>query len=343
MDLVVPAVVGIGTLGALAVIVPTIGQALKMQPYLYANTRCSARSGFLLKDNNYAEMMQVTYPKELFALMEGTLYKDIFERHDNFQDISRQLEKNMFETFKWLEEIAPKKMTKLIHLINKRFEIKEIKKILNYFKSDEEISELDFIDDSFLKLKLQEVRTFPDLVTALDGTIYTELFAEKSEDDIPQLITLIDKMWMEEVLMEISKNDQAADAVKDYWLTLVDLFNVRLAFRKLKNEIDINFIYEGHIPVKELEGVGDMNQLEGVIEKTKYKDYFNKESYLDMEVSFFAYLRQLASDVNAKYTLTSGPIVRFMIEKELEIRNLNLILKLKLNNFPKEKIEKLVV
>jgi len=343
MDIIAPAVIGLATVGALAVIVPTIGQSMKMQPYLYANTRCSARSGFLLKEKDYSEMCQVSYAKELFGVMEGTQYKEIYERFGNFEEISEALEKDLFSTFEWVEEISPKKLQKLVGLINKRFEIKEIKKILNHLKNNEDLSEIDFVSDQFLKLKLQEVRSFQDLASSVSETFYSDVFDDRGQDDLPEINTLLDKKWLEEVWAEIARVGGAAGAFRDYWTAMIDLFNTRLAIRKMEREIEVGYVYGGNVPVKELEAASDLNQLEGVFEKTCYKEQFSKESLLELEGCFFKYLRKLGRELNAKFTLTSGPIIQFMIEKELEIRNLNVITKLKLNNFPKEKTEKLVV
>ncbi|MCK4589743.1 MAG: V-type ATPase subunit [Nanoarchaeota archaeon] len=343
MDIIAPIVVGLASLGALAVIIPTIGQSMKMQPYLYANTRTSARSGFMLKEKDYQEMAQVSYPKELFGVMENTQYKDIYARHNEFKDLSKALEKNLFETFEWVEEISPKKLQKLVNLINRKFEIKEVKKILNHLKNQEDLTEIDFVSDSFLKIKLQEVRSFQDLTNAVSETFYADIFSDKTIEDLPMINTSLDKKWLEEVWAETNKIGDPAGAVRDYWMTMIDLFNTRLALRKLEKEINVEFIVEGNVPIKDLESASDLNQLECVFEKTCYKEHFSKESFLDIENCFFKYLRKLGYELNAKFTLTSGPIIQFMIEKELEIRNLNVITKLKLNNFPKEKVEKLVV
>lgn len=343
MDIIAPAIVGMATLGALAVIIPTIGQSMKMQPYLYANTRCSARSGFLLKEKDYQDMAQVSYAKELFGVMENTQYKDIFERFNQFPQISEALEKNLFNTFEWIEEISPNKLQPLISLINKKFEIKEIKKILNHLKNHEDLSEIYFVSDSFLKIRLQEVRSFQDLVNAVSENFYADVFNEKDIEDLAEINTALDRKWLVEVLAEINRIGEAAEAVKDYWMVMIDLFNIRLSMRKMEKEINVDFIVEGHLPIKDLESASDLNQLEAVFEKTCYKEYFSKESLLDLETCFYRHLRKHGKEINAKYTLTSGPIVQFMIEKELEIRNINLITKLKLNNFPKEKVERLVV
>ena len=65
MSIIVTGVlVGAGVAG-IAVIAPAVKQAMDMAPFIYANTRCSARTGALLTPANYNEILSSTSYREM--------------------------------------------------------------------------------------------------------------------------------------------------------------------------------------------------------------------------------------------------------------------------------------
>ncbi len=345
MDLLVPSVVGIATIGGLVVIAPTVKFALDLAPFLYTNTRCSARNGLLLSKKEYDDLISAGSRKEAFALLEETPYSKIVEHAKYSEDLGESLSGDMKETYQWLEKIVPQDMVPLIRALSLKFEVREVKNVINSIN----LGNLDYspkdIRDPELRIKLEEARDFGQVTQAFEKSSYRDIFADRTIKDMAIINFTLDKMYYEKVLATIKrvKEESVKGAFMRYWRTMIDIANIRVATRNMKAKDDIPMISGGIIDIKQLADLTDIAQLETILSQTPYAEHFKKYDSKGMEHAFHLYLKVLASELQAKYTLKSGTVVKFIILKELEIRNLRIILKLKREGFKPDEVKELVV
>lgn len=348
------------TLAGIVVIAPAVKQATDLAPFLYANTRCSARTGSLLTQNTYSEMLASSSVQELYGILEDTAYSNIVEHSKNFVSFSKSLDKQMCADYDWLKGIVPKELIKIIKTLQLKYEIADIKSAVNRIKkgtvvssvssnssSEKENTEfaLNFIADDDLRYKVQSATDFNSLVSAFEGSPYQSVFTGVEADETEKITTGLDYFYIKKVLSVIrDAPKKSAEAFLDYWRHVVDMFNVRLVFRKLNlGRDDMDFIEGGFLNVKALSGVGDLSQLEGLLRDSPYSKHFTEINSLQVEISFTKVLKELASLLNARHPLHAGYVIRYIILKENEIKAVNMISKLKEENFDEDEIRKLLV
>lgn len=346
MELLVPIVVGASVLAGAFVIYPATMYALDMSPYLYANTRCSARSGLILTRQQYDSFIAASSQKEALALLEGSYYSYIIEHASAFRSFSKMLDKDIYNTYQWLHKVVPDKIKPLLGSIKQKSEINELKMILNKVIKNKEPGELNFIDDKMLKLKLEGVKDFTSFLAVMETSQYAHLFANANQKNMTSLNNSLDSFYFSTVLNEINKckDEKAAMPFKEYWAASIDLVNLRLVLRKISSGEEETALLDGGVLSKnELLGVSDMAQLDSIISSSVYSTFIESQEPFKIEAGIYKYLKKIAFDIGAKYTIKAGAIVKFIILKELEIRNLNIINKLKMEDYPQEEIEKLIV
>ncbi len=346
MELLVPIVVGSSILAGAFVIYPATMFALDMSPYLYSNTRCSARSGLIINKPKYDSFVAATTQKEVMALLEDSYYHYIAEHASSFKHFSGMLEKDLFDTYQWLYRIMPDKLKPILKALKLKFEINDIKNILNNVVKNKEPGEPSFIEDKVIRLKLEGVKDFTSFLAVMENSQYSDLFVNATPENLAPLNNALDRFYMKNVLNEINKckDEKAAMPFKEYWASNIDLVNLRLVLRKIvSGEEEISLIEGGALNKNEIMGINDLAQLDSIISSSVYNDFIESQNPFKIEAGIYKYLKTVAFNVGAKYTIKAGSSVKFIILKELEIRNLNIINKLKLENYPPKNIEKLIV
>lgn len=339
MDIIIIAVIGFVIVIAGVVIAPTVKLAMDVAPHLYTNTRCSARAGLILGRKEYETMTGSTSMKEVFATLEETSYSAVAEHSHSIAEASLLLEQELHDTYAWLVTVVPEKLQPVVEAMLGRFEVAQLKEALNRLQRGEGVGELPYVRDEQLRLKLESATDYTSFSDALIGSPYEPVFAQRSLQELEPLTTALDAHALTSVraAMEACKDQKAAQPFIDYWKRVIDLGNLRLAQRRIAGA-DVQFVPGGHLTPASLEEVGDANQLAELLEKGPYAGLG------DLEDGLQRMLKREAGLVNAKYPLKGGSIVRFIIDKELEVRNLNVLLKLKSEGFAADAIqERLIV
>lgn len=340
-------VIGLSVTGSLAVVIPTVKYAMNLAPYLYANTRCSARSGFLLSSKHYADLLDANSIKEVLAQLDSTTYAELVEKNKDAISFSTALDNDLAETYVWLEDIAPKKVKSVIEAMRVKFEISELKRILNDIIIGRPVGDVNMFEDYDVRAKLQEVQNYSALQSALENTHYHEIFMKYTENDVFNINTELDKHYFSEVFeqIDILEKDER-EAFLDYWSFMIDLTNIRILLRKInsKNDEEYQFIDQGNLSIDQLSSITDLNALEALLEEIArsptHKEFANVDA---LETFLYHALRDECIKIASKYSLKIGQILEYIALKEIEVRNLNILVKLKSEKFEQDEIKSLIV
>lgn len=342
METIIGAVIAGSIIAGIVAIAPAVKIGLDMAPYLYANTRCSARAGLILKKKDYDQLISSNSLNELYSNLEDSYYSKLIENVKSGKEISKELEMDLFENYNWLISIAPNNLKPLFEAFVLKFEIADLKSAMNSCVKGEN-PKVQFIQDESFRIRIESSNDLDSFVAALKDSKFEKIGTQYIE--ISYLSNQLDLFYYNNVYntIRLLKDSAGAEVFRNYWRKMIDLVNMRLVLRKVKGIENITFIEGGYINVKEFQAVTERVQIESLLSKTMYKDFIHGNSDIDIESGMFAALRKESSLVNAKHTLKAGSLVRFLIEKEIEVRNLNIILKLKEESFPSEEIEKMIV
>lgn len=343
MDILIGALIFFIMIVVTVVIAPTIKIAMDIAPFLYTNTRCSARSGLILDKKMYDSLLGATYIREVYAMLEDTAYSKAVEQGYAFGTVSKMIDKHLFETYDWLENIVPDAIKPVIAALKSKFEIGELKEALDRLSNGEPIGELKHVGNANLRMKLEAATDVQSFATALEGTSYGAIVTGESATTFS---TALDLQYYQNVLevIDTAEDRKAVQPFREYVRRLIDLINIRLALRRITAADEgVAIIEGGFIPAERLIGVSDKNQLAEALQGTPYADIDTDAAGIMLENEFHKFILQEGGKANAKYPLHGGPIVKFLIQKEIETRNLNVIIKLKEEAFPNEEISKLLI
>jgi vacuolar-type H+-ATPase subunit C/Vma6 len=242
-----------------------------------------------------------------------------------------------------LESVMPEKLRRIVMAMKEKFEVNDIKEAINRLKQGEAVGELDFVANSNVKLKLEAASDLASFSTALEGTPYGEIV---TNSPAPAINTELDRLYIERVLQVIDecKDQKAAAPFKEYWRRVIDLANIRVVLRQVAEGTEgARLVEGGYLSAEKLTGVSDKTQLQEALQESPYAEIQTDQAGVKMEQAFLEFISKEGSRVNAKFPLKGGPIVKFLIQKELEIRNVNILLKLKAENFTGEQINEYLV
>lgn len=335
MDIIIGAVIVFVLIISAVVIAPTVKIAMDIAPYLYTNTRCSARAGLILDRKAYESLAGATSTKEIFSFLEETSYAHIVEQTQEYPETSRLLDKDLHDAYAWLATVVPDKIVPIVEAMLMRFEVDQIKELLNRLHRGEAAGDLPFVRDEQLRIKLESANDLTSFNDAVEGTPYEEIGTHASH--LSRVTSQLDRLSLTTVMraIEACKDQKAAMPFKEYWQRVIDIANIRLAQRRVATGDEVLFVPGGTV---RLEEATDQNQLLEALEQSAYNEFLGE----DLEQGLRASLRRQAGLVNAKYPLKGGSIVRFLIDKELEVRNLNLLIKLKTEGFESDRITKMI-
>lgn len=329
MDIIIAALIALIIIVVAVVIAPTVKMALNIAPYLYTNTRCAAKTGLILSVKQYDSLLSTTYERELYALLEDTGYSHIAQRAKDFPTVSPLLEEDLAATYDWLARIAPEKLQPVIIAMNRKFEIQEIKEALN----SGGLAHFKHILDTQLRLKLEGATDTQGVIAALEDSPYSSLIQQGTIDP-----TALDAWYLQDVLRVIDSTEPKAVApFREYWRRKIDIANIKIALRGKKTFID-----GGLIETEKLQSLDEFSQVQDTLQGTPYEG-IDTESLAGLENQMEKKLKIASGNISAKHPLYGGPIVRFIVQKEMEIKNLNLILKLKAEKFTTDEIAPMVI
>ncbi len=345
MDVVVFGAIAASLLAGTVVIWPTVKMTINLAPHIYANTRCSAKLASMLPKPIVENLSQSSSYEETLSILEDTYYRNIVEKSKDFNKLSSALNEDLYSTYLWLETIVPENLVNIIKTIRLKFEINDIKTLLNNLKNEVKKHSLPHIQNENLKLKLENTTDFASMLASIEGSDYSKVFSNKNLTQLDSINNELDKYYFDKVYDVIVSTDdeKAAQAFKEYLGYMIDLINLKLTLRRIDSKTSLSLLPHGRVPNSMLNNVEDLNSFENLLTEYGYAENITEYTPLDIENSVYKYLKKAAGLINSKHTLKAGSVVRYIILKELELRNVNIILKLKEDKFTKEEIQKLLV
>ncbi len=332
--------------GAAAIgVAVTSGVALKYTmefvPYIYSNTRASARYATLLKGKTYDELISAASFEEAIAILEDSSYSKIVEE-SNIVSIADALDMELYKEYEWIFRISPPKTKEIMSAIKDIFVIKDIKRALNSF-SKGEMPRLRFIKGE-LKNSIESSPDMQTFIAAMESTRFKDELARANANDLSETYTRLDIAYYRRVSSVINKcdDDDVRAAFNEYWSVMIDFANIRMLIRALRMKKTPSLLTNGTIPIEALSSVTYAAQLDSLIADTQYANKIDTSSSLSIDIGLVNILKEKARNIASKYHLKTGGIIRLLIEKEIEVKNIYALLKLKKEGFSKEKIREVV-
>lgn len=314
--------------------------------FIQSSTRLRVMEKELLKSENFIRASETETLEDALRSLSDTVYNKYINKISSPTEYEYILKEELTRFYDELFDISPSKIP--IRLITLKYFYHNLKVIIK-----EDIGKKD-LKDLYMNIGDFDLKEYRDaLVKGSKKNEYFELIQrveeiyEEKKD--PQLIDIyLDNAYFTE-LLELAEESQV-DLFIEYAKNLIDFTNIRTLLRAKKQEKDVEFLRQIII-----EG--------GNVRKETYLDLLNRELSSDTDVfkklEIYKYIKEALDSFKERGNLsdferemdnyfidlikdvkyiTYGPEVIFanVLAKEMEIKNLRIILVSKLNGLDSE-------
>ncbi|WP_456418688.1 V-type ATP synthase subunit C [Methanocaldococcus infernus] len=346
----------------LVVIVWITKMVIDLAPYAYVNARVRSREGKLLDDSKISELLEAGSLEEILGLLGDTEYSKYLSDIKDEIDLEKALNQYLAETYEFLYNISPEKAKKVLKIMMIKFDIKNIKTLIRAKKlglsPEETLKLLVPIGTLSKKLKeLSEMESVEEIIRGLEGTEYFKILQNASNTKEMEL--LLDKYYLELLRNALMTEGKEEDIFKEFFGTLIDVELLKVLLRAKVDNISAEelskYLTSGYeLPewkLKELAGAEGIEGVIGGLEGTSYyqilsdalDEYQRTKSIYVFEKVLDKLILEKGRALSLRKPFGVGPIIGLIVGKELEIKNLKIIIKGKLENLKAEEIRSLLV
>lgn len=344
-------VIFFGIIVVVAVIAPS-RVILDLYPYTYPNARVRARMGRLISEKQFSEIIEADDVEEIKNYLRG--FPD-YAKYLNQYDLEKALDSQLAENYELLANISPDKIKEAFTFLFKEWDIKNIKSIIiakNAGLSREETLDL-IVPFGSLQDRLDrmiDAENINDVINNLEGTEYSKIL----EDALPEyektgvllpLETSLDKYVLINLLRTTATpEDDNTSYLHEYIGNIVDTNNIKTILRAKADglqfdDIEPYMISDGYQvrewKLKDLMETGDIEGIVGGLEGTDYgpllsdalSKYSETKSISTFESALDDHVNQTAKKIKLKNQFGIGPLIGFLNGKEVEVRNLKMIIR----------------
>ncbi len=355
-------------IGAIIVIVAS-RPILDIYPYLHPNARVRARKGRLFDEKQISELVDANNIEEITNYLRGS--PDYAEHLDEYP-LEKALDVQLGETYDLVARLAPTEVKSSFKVLAKKSDIANIKSLLIAKEAglDKEATEDLLIPAGSLYddvLRLSDADTVTDVIAGLDGTEYATVL----EDAIPEyektnmvlpFEAALNKYYLGKLLASSEvPADENRQILYSYIGNQVDVANIKLILRAKVDGLDYEAINPYMISngyqlrewkLKDLMEAADVTGVVSGLEGTKFSDvltevlpqYNETGSVGVFEKALDKFLVDSAKSASMKKPIGIGPIIGYLSQKEVEIKNLKVIARAKREaDFPVSKLREMLV
>jgi V/A-type H+/Na+-transporting ATPase subunit C len=344
---------------------------VKSNPYTYVRT--SVMKSMLLKKEDYDKLLKMGF-NEIARFLESSTYKSDIDfyanKHLGIDLLEHALNKNVSSTIQKLRRISNNNLKKLIDVFVIRKDVDDIKTIIRGKFTGEsnetiinqlygagtlkldylvELTKMESIEEI---LKKNQVFSFENLKNALKHF--------KEEKNLIHIENILDKLYYHK-LIEFTKNISIDSKLfSEIILLEIEIKNIitLLKFKKEKvqdREVILNMIHSTNSfdsCINKMVHAKDNKEMLNFVQSKSYyqvlklgiQKYHETGSLIEIELLLTKFLLEKSRTLMHKHPLSVDVVLNFLFAKEIEIRNLKLLIKSKeLNLDEKFVTEQLVI
>ncbi len=342
---------------------------IKLGFYPYTYVRTVVMRSLLFKREDYHKMLKMNFSEIAKFLQESHYKKEINALATEYSGtdlLELALNKNLAESFKKLIRISSYELSLLIKEYIKRKDIEDIKTILRgkltHANDKLIISSItaagtlsyDFLISLLKKESIKEILTNNKIVDFSLLKDALKIFNEKN--NLIAIENILDKYYYNRLIQFSNILPKEGKLFRDFLLKEVEILNIltllRLKKAKLDKEIVKDFFISTGNKLKDSKIISllnfeDLEELAKALEKTEYKniivkgiDEFKKNgSLITLETELYKHLLRQSTLFMHQHPLSVDVILGYMFAKDIEVRNIRIIVKGKQLGLNEEFIE----
>jgi V/A-type H+-transporting ATPase subunit C len=330
---------------------------LKLGTYPYTYVRTAVMKSLLFRKDDYHKMLKMGFSEIAKFLQESHYRKEINElanEHSGADLIELALNKSLAESFKKLLRISPDELSLLIREYVKRKDIEDIKTIIRgrFTGTDKKLVagsltgagtlSMEFLMSLLEKESVEEILKGSRIA---DFHIFKDSITDFNEkNSLASIENALDKFYYSHIIQFSGILPKEGRLFKNFLLKEAEIMNIltllRLNKAGLGRESALNFV----IPLGDrqkdakmalLANANDIDEMAKVLQRTEFTDIFSEgieefrksNSLIALETGLHKHLLRQSVLLMHQHPLSVDIILGYMFAKDIEVRNLKIILK----------------
>lgn len=332
--------------------------------FAYPNAKFRAQGDAFVRKEEIKPLLESKNIKEVYSTVREKGYSLPKEATEDMRGIEKHLERSTLEFIERAGFTSPEATKPLVKAWLVKYDVKMVKKavrtISSGLESKEEIKDIltpvKIVDEEMIE-NISSARSMQELFSILGETEFDEVLSKRElENDFFRLDLILDRFAFQKLREAVLKVESDERSPVNYFIgKYTDIFNLKMIFRALGEDVDADEVKDFLLPsgweldkwkleqMVEAKNVEEaLVELEGTAhsdlrQKGISKDAFEGEKYLDQK------LLSLASELSSRYILRVGPLLKYLVVKEFEVRNLKILIRGLREEVPPEKIEDMMI
>jgi V/A-type H+/Na+-transporting ATPase subunit C len=339
---------------------------IRLGEYPYTYVRTTVMRTLLLGRDDYERLIKMSVSDVIRFLQETQYKKEIDDLAINYSGtelIEQALNQNLVQSFNKLRSISDSSLLKIIDVYLMRYDFHNLKTILRgkFTKTSPEqidrlITAAGLIDEKTYK-ELSKIESYEELlknrqVESVVPYNYIKFYLEefKQKQDIAKLENAVDKYYFTLLLNFVSRLSTQGNVFKDFIKTEIEILNI-LTILRLKREnvatSDIqNFLISSNDPAQDrkiitLLNLQDVSSIITKLQKIGYsnslmegiEDFKKSSTLTTLEMDLKRHLLKKTLLFTHQNPLSVDTILSYMFTKDMEVRNLLVLIKCKQFDF----------
>jgi len=332
-------------------------EKIKLGFYSYTYVRVVVMRTLLFKRDDYQKMLKMSFSEIAKFLQDSNYRKEINElaaQYSGADLIELALNRNLAESFRKLLRISSPEIGMLVGEYLKRKDIEDIKTILRgkFTNTDEKtvaasIMGAGTFDRGFL-LSLLKKESAEDVLKAMKINNLPEfkiaLKDFKEKNNLAGIENALDKYYYINIIKFSRRLPKQGDLFRQFLRKEVDILNILTLLRLKKHNFRKGEIKNFIIPydnkakdlwISNLVNADGLDNLAKLLEKTEYRNIISKGmeefkktgSLIMLEIGLYRHLLKQTILFMHQHLLSIDVILGYMFAKDIEVRNLKIIVK----------------
>lgn len=356
-------IVGLSLLVVIILFMSYFRTLVTIANYAYPNAKFRAKGTPFVKKENLDTFLDIRNFNEVVSQLKEEGYDIPKDSSQDVEKLSELIEKMMLDDLKNAKETAPEKVKPFVKSWLLKYDIKMVKKAIkgiNKGLDKDEIRKrmypINIIDEGLID-EIAEANSIPELINIIKETKIGEVIEERElEDNFFLLDIKLDRYAVEEIKKTVLKSETEDQPALNYFVgKYIDLTNLKIIFRGLNEDVDKNQLKKAlisggrELPSWKLENMSESESIDEAIVELEGTSYSNikKESLskglFELELSIDQQLLKTTSSITNENILTIGPLLKFLIGKEIELRNIRVLLRGITEGIKPENIRKMMI
>lgn len=311
---------------------------LHFSSYMYA--RLAAMKGQLFRKADYDRLLKMGYNESLRFLEDSAYGEDIKKYYDavvGIQSIERALNSHLLTTIKKVHRISDDSYGQFLSTYLLRYDLENIKLVLRSKLTNYDISNLLFPCVNFKNDFIEDLQKKSNIFEVAECLSF---FKGRTFKNLNEIEEALDRYYIKELYQFAQRVRGEEGLIKNFILQELEAHNIKLLLR----EENADLMYPTELILK-LQKIKGLDKKIGLLRKEKIVSVVpnDEDLMLKIEIDLDVNLIKKQSKLLHKYPLSSLWIIGFLFAKEIEVRNLKMILKAKKFELGEKYLDKLLV